>query len=299
MNESVNAVVKAISTVATEMVNVQDEYKPQMVAVVKTLAEVLEQVTRIPQGVKTVEVAPVKEETVNVGVPVLPEPEVVEEPSESASSSEEEVCQSPRLKKGKRWNGLKYWLNSDVEHTTITGKPELREQGEKDVVDTVVTDEARQHVFGNAKTVEVHFPVWRELGKRSYVTETVAELPVEDLMTRKWTRERVSNNHKRWVQTYQVEGGKSFSIAFGMCRIDGDSNQLSYELQVSRNPNTKYCERLADGRLVLASVLDGNFDLGYDTKTYTDGIIEYREDYRRFATACGVQTVWDARNLKN
>lgn len=307
MKESVNAIAKAISTVANEMVNVEDGYQTEMVQVVRQLTDVLEHVTKIPESVKTVTVTPIEEvkETVNVEVPVL---EAVEEPSESASSADEvpeppkpvvkKQSRFPEMKKVRRWQQKDdVWVSKYIEEGTIALKPDLKDNDD-DLVDALLVNEARQQIFGNAETVEVHFPVWNLENKRHYVTETFVELPVEDLMNRKWTRQRVSNNHKRWFQRYVLQGGAPFTISLEMTRCSNKDTKPRLGLNVSENNYTKRCERKADGKLILASVLDGNFNLGYDTSKYNDGTISGLEEIKKFAEACGVQTVWDARNIK-
>lgn len=302
MKESVNAIARAISTVANEMVNVEDGYQTEMVQVVRQLTDVLEHVTRIPESVKTVTVTPIEEvkETVNVEVPVL---EAVEEPSESASSADEvpesqKAVFEPELKKVKL-GALKLWLNKHIEQAVITGKPELRND-EDEIVDTLLTNEARQEVFGSAKTVEVHFPVHNLLGKKEYITERVVELPVEDLVNRKWTRERISNRHKVWVQNYETEDPqmpRPFQIHLHMKKeSNGD---ICMYLTVSGTGETKLLTRKADGKLVIGNIIDGRLDLEYDGTKYEQSKLRKTDEaVEKFATACGVQTVWDARNLK-
>jgi len=286
MNETtVEAVVKAMKTVATSVLKVDDAYKSQMAQSVRILADVLEQATR---ETKTVEqVVEKKEETVAVETPVVEEPTV-------ETKKEEPVVETPvvdtkkeehvELVRTKDWNPAYKWVAKDVVKDELIGKPELK-TGELDAVDTVLTQETMASIFGANKTLEVHFQRGGgKQGRKQYCVEHTVDIPVEDLMTRKWTRKRISNVHKEWYQQYTTTSG-IFGVVIDMHK-DG---KIKVGVVGSYEP---WLVRKSDGKVVAGSLIDG-YSYGYDEKKYDQRIVKGQD----FATMCGVQTVWDARNV--
>ena len=292
MNETtVEAVVKAMKTVATSVLKVDDAYKSQMAQSVRILADVLEQATR---ETKTVEQVVEKKEEPVVETPVVEEvvetkteEPVVEEPVVETHVVETKKEEPVALVRTRNWNPHYKWIAKGVVRDELIGKPELK-TGELDAVDTVITQETMASIFGANKTLEVHF--MREggkSGKKLYCVEHCVDIPVEDLMNRKWTRKRVSNVHKQWVQTYTTTSG-SFTVTIDM-NHESNGDVIMYALTAG---DRTFLKRKSDGKIVSGSLIDGLYG-GYDEKKYD----YHKFSVEDFATMCGVQTVWDARNV--
>lgn len=276
MNETtVEAVVKAMKTVATSVLKVDDAYKSQMAQSVRILADVLEHATR---ETKTVEqVVENKEE------PVAVETHVVQ-PKKEEPVVETKKEEPVELVRTKDCNQTYKWVAKDVVKDELVGKPELK-TGELDAVDTVLTQETMASIFGANKTLEVHFMCGGgKQGRKQYCVEHTVDIPVEDLINRKWTRKRISNIHKVWFQQYTTTSG-ILGIVIDMHK-DG---RIKVGVVGSYEP---WLVRKSDGKVLAGSLIDG-YSYGYDEKKY-DSLIVKGQD---FATMCGVQTVWDARNV--
>ena len=297
MSESVNAMVRVISATLAEVVNenVDGECRHQLVQTARMLVDNLEQATRVTQQAVTVQdvlelpetVNPVPEKTVEEVVQV-PEPQAPPEPVA------QEVVQEPvkaiddlKLERSHYAYSKFKWYLPGIVQDKLVERP-MPKTAYEDMVTTVVSTDILGRLFGNADKIEFHYEVsGGKQGRKEYGVKHLVEIPLEELYNRQWTRKRVSNLHKAWFQNYKTSTGRLVPIWIDMFR---DASRGTVRMEVSVAGHSIFLKNRANGNVAI-----GTIDDHYDPKDY-ERLLEI--DKKDFATACGVQTVWDARNLK-